>query len=309
VRSYRGPSPLGKVEARQLRASLEDATINLRNVATVELIPRSAQGRFWLLDVSTWRDRLVESQPIHLPRVSIGDIVVPEGDSGQVTVDVPVTIEGAVMHRARLWVQLTDFASFVRPTRGFPLVIEPGATSASIPMTFTADDAYNPFPQQTQITLLAQKNAVTGEYGASVLVEEDDPAPLLTVAAKRVTAVEGSALAWTFRLSAPMANSAFYTLELLPPKGSLTELDTDDLPRSFLEQLGLEPPKPAIALSQLGILFGIEFAAGDRETTLTIPIDNDGRPESAEGIALRLDGFGDPVVPRAINVLGVVPAN
>jgi len=309
VRSYRGPSPLGKVEARQVRASLEGVTIDLRNVASIELIPRSVQGRFWLLDVSSSRQSLTARNPIRLPRVSVGNVVVPEGDSGQVTVDVPIRIEGPVTHRARLWVQFTDYANFARPARGFPLVIEPGATSASVPLTYEADVAYNPFPQLTQVTLLAQKNAVTGDYGGSVLVREDDPAPILTVDAKRVTAAEGSALEWTFHLSAAMTNPAFYTIELRSPAGSLAELDSDDLPGSFLEQICCEPPIPAVPLSQLGILFGIEFPAGVREAKLTIPIDADARTEAAEGIVLRLDGFGDPVVPRPIEMIGLVPAN
>ena len=46
-------------------------------------------------------------------------------------------------------------------------------------------------PQLTQVTLLAQKNAVTGDFAGTVLVEEDDPAPTLAVDAAHVTAAEG----------------------------------------------------------------------------------------------------------------------
>jgi hypothetical protein len=106
-----------------------------------------------------------------------------------------------------------------------------------------------------------------------------------------------------------MTNPAFYAIELRSPAGSLAELDSDDLPGSFLEQICCEPPIPAVPLSQLGILFGIEFPAGVREAKLTIPIDADARTEAAEGIVLRLDGFGDPVVPRPIEMIGLVPAS
>ena len=221
LQSFSGPSPLGKVEARQLRASLENATVDLRNITAIELMPLSPRGRFWLLDISTWRDSLEPSDQIHLPRVSAGDVVVVEGDSGETTIDVPITIEGRVTRRAALWVQLTDYASFTEPTTGFPLVLEAGATSATVPVTFRADDAFNPFPQLTQVTLVARTNAVTGDYDATVLVEEDDPAPILTVDARVVTAVEGSSLEWTFRLSEPMASSAFWSHPAGGPRRSI----------------------------------------------------------------------------------------
>ena len=69
------------------------------------------------------------------------------------------------------------------------------------------------------------------------------------------------------------------------------------------------PPVPAIPLSQLGIVFGLEFAEGEQVKTITIPIAADGVAEAAEGVALRLDGFGDPVVPVPIELTGTVPAN
>jgi hypothetical protein len=306
LRSYFGPSPLGKVVARQLRASLRGAKIDPRNITAIELIPRTPRGRFWLLDVSTWQDSLAPSDQIHLPRVSVGDLVVSEGDTGQFTLDVPITIDGAVTRRARLWVQLTDNADFEQPTTGFPLVLEPGATSASVPLSYAADDVFDPFPQLTQVTLVAQKNAVTGDFDGSVLVEEDDPAPTLTVDASHVTAAEGSSLTWTFRLSEPLASTGFWSLQLMPAEGRFPELDTDDVPASFLEAFGIDPPVPAVPLSELGIFLGIEFEPGDRVATLTIPIAADGVEEPGEGVVLLLDGSGDPVVPRPIELTGLV---
>lgn len=309
LQSFRGPNPLGKVQARQLRASLEAATVDLGNITSIELIPLSPRGRFWLLDISTWRDSLEPSDQIHLPKVSVGDVVVVEGDSGKTTIDVPIIVEGRVSRRAALWVQFTDYASFTDPTTGFPLVLEAGATSATVPLTFRADNTFNPFPQLTQVTLVARTNAVTGDYDATVLVEEDDPPPILTVDASVVTAVEGSSLEWTFRLSEPMASSGFWPIQLVAAGDRFGELDSEDLPQWFLESLGITPPDPAVPLSELGLFFGIEFAPGTRETTLTIPIDPDGAPEPREGVALRLEGFGDPVIPRPINLTGLVPAH
>ena len=308
LRSYHGPSPLGKIVARQLRASLRGTRIDPRDITMIELIPRTPEGHFWLLDISA-RGSFAASDPIHLPRVSVGDVTVAEGDTGEYTINLPVTVEGAVTRRARLWVQLTDYANFDQPTSGFPLVLEPGATSASIPFTYRADDIFNPFPQLTQVTLLAQKNAVTGDYDGTVLVEEDEPVPVLTVDAARVTAAEGSSLTWTFRLSEPMANGGFWSIEFMPGAGRFPELDTNDVPASFLEQFGILPPEPAVALSTLGLFLSIEILPGERVATLSIPIAADGMAEPKEGVALVLDGFGDPVVPRPIKFDGLVPAS
>jgi hypothetical protein len=100
LRSFFGPSPLGKVVARQLRADLAGTGVDPRAITAVELTPRTPYGRFWLLDVSTWRNRLVDTDPIELPRVSVGDVVVAEGDSGEQLLQVPVFVDGAVTRPA-----------------------------------------------------------------------------------------------------------------------------------------------------------------------------------------------------------------
>lgn len=306
LHAYFGPSPLGKVVARQLRASLAGTGVDPRSVRAVELSPRTAQGRFWLLDVSTWQNRVAASDPIALPRISVTDVIVKEGDSGEHSLEVPVLVDGVVTQRAHLWVQLTDYASFDQPTRGFPLVLEPGATAASIPFRYVADDVFSPFPQSVQVVLLARRNAVTGNFNASILVEEDDPAPTLTVNAAHVTAVEGAALSWTFNLSEPLADGGFWVLPFTPAGSRFPELDTDDLPTAFLETWGIVPPDPAVPLSELGIFLNLEFMPGQTQTTVTLPIAADSMAEPAEGVVLLLDGFGDPVVPVPIELTGSV---
>jgi hypothetical protein len=309
LRSYFGPNPLGKVVARQLRAALRGARVNPGRIAEIELIPHAARGRFWLLDVSSWQDSLAASEHIHLPTVSAGDLVVREGDEGRVTLAVPITIEGAVRKRASLWVQLTDYADFDDPTSGFPLVLEPGSKTSTIPVEFDADDAYNPYARLIRVTLLARRNAVTGDFDGSVQIVEDDPPPTLAVAASHVTAAEGSSLTWTFRLSKPMASDALWYISPIPAAGRFAELDTNDVPAAFLEGLGIIPPDPAVPLSEVGIFFTIEFTAGQQTVSLSIPVSADGVEEEGEGIALLLEGFDDPVVPRPIELTGVVPAS
>jgi hypothetical protein len=61
------------------------------------------------------------------------------------------------------------------------------------------------------------------------------------------------------------------------PRRSVTELDSNDLPRSFLESLELRPiPRP---LSELRIFFGIEFARHARDNTIPIHLTGLSRAE------------------------------
>ena len=93
--------------------------------------------------------------------------------------------------------------------------------------------------------------------------------------------------------------------ELLPSGGRFAELDTDDVPASFLEMFGIVPPDPAVPMSDAGIFLAIEFPPGEKAVTLTIPIATDGVAEPNEGVALLLDGFGDPVIPQPIELTGL----
>jgi len=307
VRAYHGPSPLGKVIARQARVSLHGAPVDFGSVKAIELRPRAQSGRFWLLDVSVWRNTLPDVSPAYLPRVSVADVIAEEGDAGTITIHVPIRIEGKVKHRARLWVQINDFNNFDHPSTGFPLVLEPGTKSATVPFTYAADEIYTPFRQPAQVVLLARSNAVTGDFEGSLTVEEDDPPPVLTADAKDVTAAEGGSLAWTFRLSEPLAGWVFWPIELVPAAAGVRELDTDDVPPAFLEQYGIAPPAPAVPLWQLGISFGIEFAPGEQVKSVSIPIAQDALAEGEEGLALRLRAEDDPIVPNPIELTGTVP--
>jgi hypothetical protein len=108
------------------------------------------------------------------------------------------------------------------------------------------------------------------------------------------------------RLSNPLANGGFWSIQLLPAAGRFAELDTDDVPASFFEMFGIIPPHPAVPLSDTGISLAIEFPPGEKLVTLTIPIAADGVAEPSEGVGLLLDGFGDPDIPQPIELTGMV---
>jgi hypothetical protein len=189
LRSYHGPSPLGKIVARQLRASLRGTPIDPRDITMVELIPRTPEGRFWLLDISA-RGDFAASHAIHLPRISVGDVTVAEGDAGENNRQ-PARHRRRRRHAARPAVGAVDR---LRQFRSADFRIS-ARTRAGCDER--VDTVYLPrgrrlqsLPQLTQVTLLAQKNAATGDFDGTVLVEEDEPAPVLTVDAAQATAAE-----------------------------------------------------------------------------------------------------------------------
>ena len=174
-------------------------------------------------------------------------------------------------------------------------------------MVFEADDVYNRYPQTVQLTLQAQENAVTGHFDGLVRIEDDDPAPVLSIRSSQVSAAEGTSLTWTFHLSQPLVDGAFWPVQLLPAMKRYVELDTDDVPASYLEEFGIIPPDPAVPLSEIGIFLAVEFAPGARRASLSIPVAADLKDEPDEGVVLYLEGFDDPVVPIPIEFTGVVP--
>jgi hypothetical protein len=62
-----------------------------------------------------------------------------------------------------------------------------------------------------------------------------------------------------------------------------------------------------VPLSELGIWLSLQFEPGATEASVSLPVAADGIAEPLEGIVLRLDGFGDPVVPEPIELTGTVP--
>jgi hypothetical protein len=106
-----------------------------------------------------------------------------------------------------------------------------------------------------------------------------------------------------------MVTGGFWSVAPLSAQGRFPELDTDDVPASFLENWGIIPPVPAVPLSELGIFFSVEFAPGAQVATVSMPIAQDATQEAAEGVVPYLDGFGDPVVPQPLELTGLVPAN
>lgn len=311
VAGWPGTDVLDRVHARTLRGDLAAARdLDLRRVAAVELVGAEPAGHAWVLDVRATRARLPDPAELDLPLVSVGTVVAPEPPAGQqATVEVPLTVRGAIDQPAELWVQVNDPVS---GGTGFPLVLPPGSTGATVPVTITGDDVFRPYADEVEVVVSALRQALTGDYVGEVEVADDDPIPLLTVDAATVSGTEGDAVRWTFRLSASPADPLYYGLVAAPGPDGTTALDTDDLPPEFLRDVyGIEPPDPAVPLSDIGFFVLLFFDPGVQEATVEIPLLADGVAESEEQVTLTTETLepDDPTLPEPLTLTGIVPAN
>lgn len=170
------PGPLrllGRLWAQTLRAPLTQVDgVDLASVASVALVARSSTGHVWLLDASGWRRGTTPLGDGYVPRVRVADVTAREGSGGSRTVEVPVRVVGTLETTARLTAQVVDFAATELPAP-VRVVLQPGQRTATVPITYRADTARGP-DREYAVNLWARSGAVTGDYVARVVVQDDD---------------------------------------------------------------------------------------------------------------------------------------
>jgi erythromycin esterase-like protein len=337
IEAWPGSGILERVQARTLRADLTSAgRVDLRRVATVEIVATGAPGRVWVLDIAAAQARVTSPRSLDLPRLSVETAYVPEGGADEVTtVDVEIRVEGHVRRPTTVWAQVaTKDGTGDVASGGFPIELKAGAKGvvATVPLSFVGDDIYTPpYPGGDPldggvIQLVSLTGGLTTEYIGGVTTVEDEEPPILSVDEAHVTATEGDSLEWTLRLSGP-TSGAFYLFGAEPPDGEVTELDSDDVDQDWLEEqlwwldawipLPIDPPMPLSRIGRdqtgHGLPVPVSFEYGQTEVILEVPLRFDDLEEGDEWVALAVQHpwwDQDPTIPpEGLGLTGTVPAH
>ncbi len=295
-----GTSLTSSYWAREVRVPLSAAAragLDLTHIKTLHLTPRTSSGKAWLVDAWGWRPGTPAVEPAQLARVDVGRTTVKEGGPGTRTYQVPVTVSGKGSGQVRVFVD--------EPGHKYPVVrtvtVRPGAP-VNVRMTVKGDDRYEDEADRP-VFVKSVHGAVVGSHRGKIIVENDDPRPIMRVTpvADRVT--EGRQLIWRISLSAAADEPLYGDLRIRPVRRG-AELSTQDVSPSWLKENFDVSPGPQRQLSRLPDepRLSFEIPAGSRSVEVKVPTIADRVTEPVESLLLRLstaDGDKDVKGPEA----------
>ena len=303
-----GSTPLGKLLAQTLRAPIAGSTdVDLSRIASIGLMSRSAEGRVWLLDVAGRQPGLAPPSDVDVPVLRVPNVSEPEGSASDLQqIDVTVVVaRGQISPATPVAVRaMGQDGSLLRRTT---VMLEPGESEATFSVPIQRDDL-DDLPGTFDFNVFAfatTGTAVTGDYGARVFVHDDDPAPDVAVTRSARTVSEGSAAKWAIHLSEPVDYRASLRWSIVKPASGVRSLRTNDVPTSWLRDLGVRPPNRPVALWRVKGLGGsVFYGIGQTDSTVRVPSVVDGRRENREVVVLRVRGKNVEVEPtqRSIGV-------
>ncbi|MEU7365905.1 hypothetical protein AB0B92_09990 [Streptomyces hygroscopicus] len=279
--------------AQELRVPLSAATragLDLRHVTSLELTPRSRSGRAWLMDAWGWAPGMSPVKAAALPRVDVGRTVVKEGDSGTRTYRIPVEISGHGSGQVRVYVLDPDGGR----SENRLVTVRPGSDAIDVPVEVNGDTVYGDDVSH-DIAVKAVHNAVIGKHRGGLTVENDDPAPVITLSpvADRVT--EGETLTWRLSLDAPTAADIWQPVRVLPVTEG-AELSTKDVDPQWLEEWSGDAPDPERPLGDANLWVYLNIPPGSTSVDFAVPTVRDHVAEPAESMRLALtDDDGEPL--------------
>ncbi|MEU2060436.1 hypothetical protein [Streptomyces sp. NPDC013455] len=271
--------------AQEVRVPLTAATragLALGSVASLELTPRSASGRAWLMDAWGWRSGTPAVRTDALPRVDVGRTTVDEGDSGVRTYRVPVRVTGqGGSGQVRVYV----LDPVTGKARDRLVTVRPGGQDIDVPVEVKGNTRYGT-DVSYDVLVKAVRGAVVGSYRGGVTVHDDDPAPKMTVTPVAGEVTEGQSLKWRVSLSeaVDVDMSALFGIA----RATAPELSTKDVPARWLRETTGEKPDPERALSKVGGLYlWADIPAGRTSVDFTVPTVEDRVREGTESVRFR----------------------
>ncbi|MEU7413160.1 hypothetical protein AB0B40_28245 [Streptomyces sp. NPDC042638] len=271
--------------AQELRVPLTAATragLDLGSVKSLELTPRSASGRAWLMDAWGWRPGTPAVRTDALPRVDVGRTTVDEGDSGVRTYRVPVRVTGQG-GSGQVRVYVVDPATGKATDR--LVTVRPGTQDADVPVEVKGNTRYGTDVSH-DVLVKAVHGVVVGSYRGGLTVHDDDPAPKMTVTPVAGKVTEGQSLKWRVSLSEAVDVDMGAAFEVAP--ATAPELSTKDVPAAWLRDTAGEKPDPERPLSKVtGLYLWTDIPAGRTSADITLPTVRDRVRESTESVLFR----------------------
>jgi hypothetical protein len=207
---------LPKTYLRTLRiplAALGD--VDLRDIRSIDLLTnRVPTGSVFLSDLALVRDSLGRSGRIGVPRLSVNDVTIEEGDTGTQRMRFLVNLSRPTNRKVRVHVDAaTDFFfdSVVTPLSQ-TYVMQPGQRTLRVTLTVNGNDVDN-FDRVFAVVLSIPKEAIVDRSIGTGIVLDDDPTPTMQIGP--ASAPEGNgAVLLPLTLSNPTADGVFVDVTL-----------------------------------------------------------------------------------------------
>ncbi len=277
------------------------AGIDLTQVARVDVIGDSSDGRLWILDVAAAPAALAAVPEERLPLVSLESLTITEGDApGTQVAQLPFTVTGEVSRPAELTVGIVD-EMIGRSRSRLRVDLAPGQTEGYIRYEYRGNKIDDYDRRTTGYYAFAVDGVMTDKYDGQVRLLDDDPAPRIRVRTpKRVQ--EGDSLQVGIELSSATAYEMFVGGQVARGTGPGRRLVVGDVPTRWLKRHFVAVEDPRQPLHQAGVFLFERLRAGDRTAVLSIPIRADGVREGRERITLKIDTGARRVI-RTIRVV------
>ncbi|MFF5969804.1 hypothetical protein ACFY64_40200 [Streptomyces collinus] len=284
--------------AQELRVPLSAAAragLDLRQVKSLELAPRSRSGRAWLMDAWGWAPGTPAVQAAALPRVDVGRTIVKEGDSGTRTYRIPVEVSGRGSGQVRVYVLDPDSGR----AEDRLVTVRPGSGAVDVPVEVKGDTAYGDDVEH-DIAVKAVRGAVVGKHRGGLTVENDDPEPAVTLSPVADLVTEGETLTWRLSVDAPTAVDLYEPVRVLPVAEG-AELSTQDVDPQWLKEWSGDVPDPERPLSDAHLWVWLNIPPGSTSVDFVVPTLQDQAAEPTESMRLALtDRNAEPLPDRPV---------
>ncbi|MFF9134742.1 hypothetical protein [Streptomyces sp. NPDC014806] len=290
--------------ARELRVPLTAASragVDLRQVNSLELIPRSRTGRAWLMDAWAWHPGTPAVAEAPLTRVDLGRLSVKEGDTGVRTYRVPVRVSGKGSGQVRVYV--------VDPVTGDAkdrlVTVRPGRDDIAVSVRVEGNRRFS-YDVTHDVLVKAVHGTVVGSHRGGVTALNDDPMPKVSVTPVAGRVTEGQALRWKVTLSEP-ADAEIGASFVVVPVTDGPELSTKDVDPAWLRDATGAEPDPERPLSQVPYL-GVwaSVSAGTTSTEVSVPTVRDTVAEPAESVRFQATDDSGAPLPGGPELTGTV---